>query len=86
MRIDAGDLRGGIRTQPEHASARLIDQLEGAQVEVAAGTGQQRIDVFDQRRNHQFVAVTDIQIEQRAPQLLDTARFAGKHIRNVLWE
>ncbi len=86
VRVDAGDLRRRIRAQPQHAAARLVDQLEGAQVEVAAGAGQQRIDVLDQRRNHQLVTVARIEVEQSPPELLDAARFAGKDVRNVFGE
>jgi hypothetical protein len=35
----------------------LIDQLEGAQIHVAPAAGQQRLDVLDQRRHDQFVAM-----------------------------
>ena len=38
MRIDACDLRGGIGAQPEAAPRKLIDQLEGLQIKLVAGT------------------------------------------------
>ena len=45
--------------RPMHAAGQLVDQLEGLQVDVVPGAGQQRLEVLQQRRHHQFVAVAD---------------------------
>ncbi|MFN9805506.1 MAG: hypothetical protein ACK56N_03620, partial [Betaproteobacteria bacterium] len=49
MCIDAGCLRRDVGTQTELTAGQLIDKLEGAQVEIAPGAGQQRVKVLDQR-------------------------------------
>ncbi len=83
VRVDAGDLRRCVCTQPEQTPARLIGQFERAQIEVVAGTRMQRIRVLDQRRNDELVPVAAIQIEQCTTQLLDPARFVRQHVGYV---
>ena len=57
MGVDARDLRRDVRAQAQQAARKRVDHLERLQIEIVAGAGQQRIEVFDQRRLHQAVTV-----------------------------
>ena len=83
MRIDARDLRRDVGAHAEQASGQLIDHLEGLQLEVVAGAGQQRIQILDQRRLHQSVAVLAEMVEQRAAQRLDPLRLGRQDVLDV---
>ncbi len=82
--VDARDLRRHVGTHAEQPSGQRIDHLEGLQVEVMAGPGEQRVEVLDQRRLHQAVAVRAEMIEQRAAQALDALRLVGQDIVDIL--
>ena len=86
MGVDTRDLQGAVGTQPECAAAQLVDELEGVEVERAAGAGprQQRLDVLEQRRHHELAPIAASDVEQTAPEFLDVARLRGQHIGNVL--
>ena len=56
VRIDARDLRRGVCAYAKHPAGQRVDHLERLQFEVASGTGQQRIEVFDERRRHEAIA------------------------------
>ena len=56
VRVDARDLRRDVGAHAEQSPGQRIDDLERLQLEVAAGAGQQRIEVLDQRRLHEAVA------------------------------
>ena len=58
--------------------------LNVLQIEVVAGAGEQRLDVLEQRRHDQFVAVHDEQIEHRPPQALDARGLGGQDVLDVL--
>ena len=83
VRVDARRLRRDVGANTHGAARQLIDQLEGAQIHIMAGTGHQRIDVFEQRRHHQLVAVSAKRVEQRAAQVLDPPRFTRQHVGDV---
>ena len=84
MRVDARHLRRGVGPHTEGAAAELVDQLEGLEVELAAGAGQQRLDMLQQRRHHQFEAVGAGHIEQIATQFFDAPGLRRQNIGNVL--
>ncbi len=80
--VDAGNLRRNIGAQADRAAGQLIDQLEGLQIQIVAGAGQQRLDVLQHRRHHQLIAVGAEQVEHAAAQLLDLARLGRQHVGN----
>ena len=84
MRIDARHLRRHVGPQAQRTARQLVDQLEGAQFQVVRRSGQQRIDVLQQRRHDQFIAVRAIQVEQTTAKLFDRAGFGGKDVGNAL--
>jgi hypothetical protein len=83
MRIDARRLRGDVGAQPQHATVQLIDQLEGAQVQVAARAGEERIEIFDGRWNDELIAVRDEQIQHAPAQPFDAHRLRGQRVFDV---
>ena len=67
-----------------HGAARqLIHQLEGLQIEIVPRAGQQRIDIFKRRRQHQLITVTFKQVEHAPPQRLNTARGDRQNVLNI---
>jgi hypothetical protein len=46
--VDARGLRRGVGAQAQGAAAELVDQLEGLQIEFAAGAAEQRLQVLQQ--------------------------------------
>jgi hypothetical protein len=54
--VDASGLRRGVGAQAQRAAAELIDELEGLQVELMPGAGEQRIQMLEQRRHDQLEA------------------------------
>jgi hypothetical protein len=82
--VDARDLRRRVGTQAQRAAAELIDELEGLEVEFAAGARQQRLEMLEQRRHHQLASVAARGVEQGAPDLLDAPRLGGQDIADML--
>ena len=82
--VDAGDLRRHVGAQAEQAAAHRIDEFKSAEIGVLSGAGQQRIDVFEQRRHHEFVAVGTEGVEHQAAQLFDLARFGRQDVGDIL--
>jgi hypothetical protein len=62
--IDARCLRGHVCPQSHHSAVQLVGNLEGLQVEVVAGAREQRLEVFDQRRDDQFVSPARVQVQK----------------------
>jgi hypothetical protein len=84
MRVDARHLRSDVGAQPQHASGQLVDELERLQIEVVAGARQQGIDVLEQRRHHELVAVQAEEVEDVAAQPLDARGLARQDVLDVL--
>jgi hypothetical protein len=57
MGVDPGNLRRHVGAHPERASRQLIDEFESPQLQILAGAGEQGIEVLEQGRHDQFVAV-----------------------------
>ena len=86
MGIDARHLRCAVSAQAQHPTRNLVHQLESLQIERFAGAGQQRLQVFQQRRHDQFIAIATRHIQQISTDLLDVARLRRQHIGNVIRE
>jgi hypothetical protein len=82
--VDARHLRGHVRTQAQHAARQLVHQLEGAQVGVFTGAGQQRFQVLQQRRHHQLVAVQAEIIQHQTTQFFNLACFRRQNVGDIL--
>jgi len=82
--VDAGDLRGAVGADAKRSATELVDELEGLEIQFSAGAGEQRFDVFEQRRHHELTAVSRRNIEQTATQLLDVSRLRRQNIGYVL--
>ena len=83
VRVDARHLGRDVGAQAHGATGQLVNQLEGRQLHVVAGSGKQRIDVFKQRRQGQFVAMRPKAVLQDAAQLFNASRFRREHVGNV---
>ena len=82
--VDARHLRRAVGPQPEHAPGQLIDQFERLQIERLAGTGQQGLQMLEQRRHDQLVTVATGRVEQVSPELFDMARLGRQDIGNMI--
>jgi hypothetical protein len=82
--VDARDLRGGVGADAEHAAGQLVDQLEGLQPQRLARPGEQRLQVFQQRRHHQLVTVATRRVQQFAAQFFDVPGLGRQHIGDVI--
>jgi len=86
VRVDAGDLGRGVGSQSHRAARKLVDQFERLQVECLASSGQQRLQMFEQRRHDQLVAIATGSVKQLAAEFFDVACLGGQHIGNVIRE
>jgi hypothetical protein len=82
--IDAGHLGRAVGAQAHHAARELVHQLEGLQVQRLAGAGEQRLQVLQQRRHHQLVAIAAGHVEQVAAEFFDVPGLGGQDIGNVI--
>jgi len=73
MRINARRLLRGVGTQSEHAARHLIHQLEGLKIQRFASAGEQGIEMFQQRRHDQLIAIASGGVEQAATQFFDVS-------------
>jgi hypothetical protein len=84
VRVDARHLRRDVGAHAHHAARDLVDHLEGAQLEVVPGAGEQRVHVLEQRRHHQLVLVFERTDPGSRAQALDPHRLRGKDVLDVL--
>jgi hypothetical protein len=80
MGINARGLRGGVRTQTQHAATELVHQLEGPQVEFVPSAREQRLQMLKQGRNHQFKATPGGLVDQAPAQGLDLKRLSWQNV------
>ncbi len=78
MGIDARHLRCHVGAHAHHSAGELIGELEGLQVEIVAGAGEQGLEILDEGRHHQFVAPAGVEIQQAPTQVLDTPGLSGQ--------
>ena len=83
MGVDACRLRRDVGAHSHAASGNLVDQLEGTQIEIMAGAGQQRLEVLKHRRHDEFEAMTAEVIEQAPTQALDAFGLIRESVGNV---
>ena len=86
MRVNARRLRRHVGAHTHEAAGKLIGQLEGLQVEIASGAGEQRIQIFDERWHHQFITPGVELVEQAAAQPFQTTRLLRQNLLNALWQ
>ena len=81
--VDTRRLRRDVGTYAHRPAGKLIDQLEGAQVQILAGAGQQRLQVFQHRRHDKFETASPEMIQDGTAQLLDASGFRRQGISDV---
>jgi hypothetical protein len=83
MGVDPRGLGRDVRTEPHGPARELVHQLEGLEVHVVTGTGQQGRQVFQQRGNHQLVAIAAEQVQQRPAHLFEAQGLRRQNVLNV---
>src|SRR6185312_3196670 len=84
VRVDARHLRRGVGAQAHHAPGQLIHQLEGLQAQRLASAGEQRLQVLEQRRHDQLVAIAARRVEQTPAQFFDVSGLGRQNIGDVI--
>ena len=84
MRIDACHLGRGVSAQAQSAARQLIHQLESLQIQSFARAGQQGLQMLQQRRHDQLVAIATGGVQQFAAEFFDVASLGGQDIGNVI--
>lgn len=86
MRIDARHLRRDVGTEP-HLPARLrVDDLEGTQIQVLAGAGQQGLQVLDMGSHDKLVTPALEQIQHLTTRYFNTRRFRWQYFFDAIWQ
>ena len=86
MGINARHLRRGVSTQTQGATRQLVHQLEGLQIQGLARAGQQGLQMLQQRRHDQLVAIATGGIQHFAAEFFDVASLGGQDIGNMIRE
>ena len=67
-----------------HRSAgKLVDKLERLEIQILASAREQRLEVFEQRRSNELVAVQAERIEETTAQIFQFCRLCGQGILDV---
>src|SRR5258708_7072466 len=86
MRIDPRDLRRDVGAHAHHPPGKLIDQLEGANIQIMSRARQQRFEVLEHGGNHQLVPVHAEQFEQLRAHPLDALRLRRQEVLEIFRE
>jgi hypothetical protein len=81
--VDTGSLRGGVCAQAQHAPTQLVHELESLELQFAAGTRQQGIQMLKQRRDHQLKPTPGSLVDQAPAQRLHLQGLSGQYVCNV---
>src|SRR5882724_8426660 len=84
MRVDARDLRRDVGAHAHGLARDLVHHLEGTQLEIVSGAGEEGVHVFEERRHDQLVFLRKKQIQDGAPQPLDPLRLRREDVLHVL--
>ena len=74
MGIHACDLGRHVGAHAKQTPGELIGELEGLEIQILPGAGQERIQIIDEGRNDQLIAPARVEIQQFAAQTLDDPR------------
>ena len=86
VRIHPRHLRGDVGPEAHLPPGQRIGHLEGAQIQVLTGTGEQGLEVFDVRGDDELVAPTLEQIQHLAACRLDQCRFRRQYFFDAIWQ
>jgi hypothetical protein len=84
VRINAGYLRRAVGPQAQHAPGELIHEFEGLQAKCLTGTGEQRLQMLQQGRHDQLVAIATRHVQQVPTKFFDVPCFGRQDIGNVI--
>ncbi|MCY1523119.1 hypothetical protein D9M68_580060 [compost metagenome] len=85
MRIDPRHLRRDIGTKAHLPARQRVGHLEGAQIQIPTRAGKQRLQVFDMRRHHEFIAPALEQIQHLTARDFDARRFRRQYFFDAIW-
>ncbi len=83
VRVDARRLRGDVGADAERPAGKLVGELESAQLEILPGAGQQRFEVFEQRRHDELEAAAAEVVEQRPAQAFDALGLGRQRVGDM---
>ncbi|MOA17263.1 hypothetical protein D3C78_1375150 [compost metagenome] len=86
VRIDARDLRGDVSPKAHLPTRLRVDNLEGPQIQVLAGTGEQRFQVLDMRGHDELVTPALEQIQHLTTRDLDARRLRWQYFFDAIWQ
>jgi hypothetical protein len=84
MGIDASGLWRDVSPDTELPAADLVNQLEGLEVELPRGAGQERVDMLDQWWKDELEPLGSGQVEQPTPEEFDPPCFGRQDVCNML--
>ena len=84
MRIDSRHLDRHICPHPHGPAGELVNQLEHAQVKILVLHRHQGLEVLQQGRCNQLIAVTAEVVEQGSTHLFGLARLGRQDISDIL--
>jgi hypothetical protein len=84
VRVDAGHLGCNVRPNPHHTAAQLIGEFEGLQIQIAAGTAQQGVEKLHERRDHELVTPTVIEIDQFSALALELTGLGRQYLVDAI--
>jgi hypothetical protein len=84
MRIDPRRLGRDVSSNTHGSAGELIDQLEGAGLQITPHPGNQGVKIFQQRRLDELVAMAAKNVERHPTQLLELAGLGRQNIGNVI--
>ena len=84
VRVNASDLWRAVSTQTHHLPGELIHEFEGLQIQRLTRPREQRLQVLQQRRHDQLVAIASRHVQQVSTKFFDVPRFRRQDIGNVI--
>jgi len=86
MGVHPRHLRRDVGAKAHLPAGQRIGHLEGAQIQVLAGTGEQGFEVFDVRGDDELVAPALEQVQYLAACRLDPGRFRRQYFFDAIWQ
>jgi hypothetical protein len=86
MRVDTCHLRRHVGPHAHGPPGKLIDQLERPQLQILTRPGSQRIEILQQRRHDELIAMRAEGIKQATAQAFEFRRFGRQSVLDVIRE
>ena len=83
-RVDPRHLGCHVSMDAECAATERVDELEGLLIELVTGSGQQRLEVLDDRRVYDVVPPASVEVQKLAAQSFNTSSRRRQNFLNAL--